>query len=113
MKVIDIWINCPDRATAEAISRKLLSEHIVACANIFQDISSAYHWQGEIETATEIPLLVKTRDALFDVVCQTVTAMHPYDVPGITAVALEFVNEDYRNWVYAETESGDTDKFTS
>jgi len=105
MKVIDIWINCPNREIAEAISEKLVNDRIAACSNLFQEINSCYHWQGEIETTTEIPLLVKTRESLFNSVCKIVSAMHPYETPCILGMPIEFINDDYRNWVYAETEN--------
>ena len=103
MKVIDVWINCPNNDIAEAISRQLINDRLAACSNIFQTINSYYHWKGEIETATEIPLLVKTRDSLFESVCEIVNAMHPYETPGITGIPVEFINEDYKQWVFAET----------
>ena len=108
MKVIEICINCPDRKVADAISRKLINDRIVACANIFQEIDSCYHWKGEIEVATEIPLMVKTRESLFNSVCKIVSAMHPYETPSIIGVPVEFINEDYGEWVYAETAQTNT-----
>ena len=61
MKMIEIWINCPDHGTAREISDSLIASRRVACSNIFPDIQSSYRWKGRIENETEVPLVVKTR----------------------------------------------------
>ena len=103
MKMLDIWINCPDRATAQNISTALLSARLVACANIYPEIQSAYHWKGQIEHQTEVPLLVKTRAQHFDVIVERVRELHPYETPAIMGVPVESVNEDYLDWLESET----------
>jgi periplasmic divalent cation tolerance protein len=51
---------CPDQHTADSIARQLLTEQLAACVNILPGISSVYRWQGQIETAQEHLLLIKT-----------------------------------------------------
>jgi len=108
MQVIDIWINCPDAETAQSISARLITDRLVACSNTFAPVTSRYHWKGGIESETEVPLLVKTRDDLFDAVCAVVCDLHPYETPAIMAVPVVFVNDDYRQWVMEETARADT-----
>ena len=102
--MIDVWINCPDEDTARTIGRTLVEERLAACANVFPAIGSAYHWDGAVETAEEIPLLVKSRSALFDALSRRVEAIHPYDVPSIVAVPVVRVNESYARWIEEETQ---------
>lgn len=104
LRFIDIWINCPDRATAERIAEAVVAERLAACANVFGPISSVYRWKGPVERAEEIPLLLKTRAALFDAVAARVKALHPYETPSIVAAALTAVEENYGAWLAAETE---------
>lgn len=104
MKMIEIWINCPDRETARKISEALISSRRVACANIFPEIESSYHWQGSVERETEVPLVVKTRKEYFAQVEEEVREIHPYATPSIVAVPVKRVNDDYLEWVYSETE---------
>lgn len=101
--MIDVWINCPDDETARTIGRALVEERLAACANVFPAIWSAYHWEGGIETADEVPLLVKSRGALFEALSRRVEALHPYDVPSIVAVPVVRVNEAYARWLEEET----------
>jgi periplasmic divalent cation tolerance protein len=103
MTIIDVWINCPSREVADEISEALVSERLAACTNTFAEIQSAFHWKGRVERGTEVPLLVKTREDLFGAVCERTTALHPYETPGIMALEVTHVNQDYLDWVLAET----------
>lgn len=103
--MIDVWINCPDRGTAQRIGRALVERRLAACANIFGEIDSIYHWQGRIEEAREVPLLLKTRHDLFEPLATAARALHPYEVPAIHAVAAAAVAPDYSDWLRAETGS--------
>ena len=103
MKLVEIVINCPDRATAERIAERLVGARLAACANMGGGIDSIYRWQGAVERASEVPLLLKTRASRFDAVAAEAAALHPWEEPAITAV--EFVaTPSYRDWVLAETE---------
>lgn len=105
MTILDVWINCPSADVAHDISEALVAERLAACTNTFEEIQSAFHWKGRVERETEIPLLVKTRADLFDAVCDRVRALHPYETPGIMAVEIARVNQDYLDWVMEETAS--------
>src|SRR5690348_13922405 len=56
---ISIYCTYPDRAAAETISRVLLDQRLVACAN-FVEGKSLYWWQDKIEQASEVFVLYKT-----------------------------------------------------
>jgi periplasmic divalent cation tolerance protein len=102
-RLIDVWVNCPDRETAERIADACVEDRLAACANIFAPISSVYRWKGTIERADEVPLLLKTRAALFDALSARVKALHPYEVPSIVAADLPLVEKDYAEWLLQET----------
>lgn len=100
---VDIWVNCPDRETAEKIADTCVAERLATCANIFAAVESRYRWQGEVETAEEVPLLLKTRAEHFDAVCETVHPLHPYDTPSIVATAISDIDQQYADWLRKET----------
>ena len=104
MKMIEIWVNCPDQDTARTISDELIAKRRIACANIFSGIESCYRWKGRIENEPEVPLVVKTREEFFPLIVEEVRKLHPYETPSIIGVPVEFVNHDYLAWIYAETE---------
>ncbi len=55
----------PDQETAETMARHLVATKLAACVSIMAPCTSIYHWQGEIESAVEIPLLIKTTEERF------------------------------------------------
>ena len=94
-----IYCTCPDAACAENIARHLVSQHLAACVNILPGVTSIYAWQGEIETAGEHLLLIKTGSELFDQVSAAIKSLHPYEVPEIIAVAIDKGSPDYLHWI--------------
>ena len=100
---VDVWVNCPDRATAERIAAACVGDRLAACANVYAPIESLYRCKGAHERAREIPLLLKTRASLFDELCRAVKSMHPYEVPSIVATELPLVDRDYAEWLLGET----------
>jgi periplasmic divalent cation tolerance protein len=102
MTLVEIRINCPDRATAARIAERLVAARLAASANIGGGIESIYRWRGEVERAAEVPLLVKTRAGHFEAVAAEAAALHPYEVPAITATEIAAA-PSYRDWVLAET----------
>ena len=62
-----------------------------------------YHWRGEIETASEVPVVIKTRQALYGAVEAAVKAAHPYELPEIVAVPVIHGLAGYLDWIATET----------
>lgn len=73
-------------------------------------IASAYVWQGEVHEREEVPLLVKTREELFDRIVAEVKAHHGYEVPAITSVAIPQASADYVGWIYENTSGADQEE---
>jgi periplasmic divalent cation tolerance protein len=98
----------PDQAQAEALARELLTARLAACIQIGATVQSLYHWRGQIETASEIPLAIKTRAGLYPRVEETIRRRHPYELPEIVAVPISCGLPAYLDWIAAETvhESG-------
>ena len=99
--VIFITIDTP--ANAQKLADKLLAARNAACVNIIPKISSQYWWQGKIEKADELMLIVKTRAALLDELITLVKQNHPYSVPEIIALPIIGGNPDYLSWLDSET----------
>lgn len=97
MAFLAVYITHPNEAVAKEISDRLISEKIVACANIFP-IESAYWWKGKIEKEGEFVSLVKTRKSHFDRLQIRVKELHPYETPCIMATEV-WANEEYERWI--------------
>lgn len=100
--LIEIRINCPNPWVGDAISARILNEHLAAAVNRVGAFSS-YHWDGIEKSRDEIVLLAKTRASLFGAVAELADRMHPYEVPSITATDIVYTTEAYRAWVLSET----------
>ena len=96
----------PDQAQAEALARELLTARLAACIQIGATVQSLYHWRGQIETASEIPLAIKTRAGLYPRVEETIRRRHPYELPEIVAVPISGGLPAYLDWIAAETMHG-------
>jgi periplasmic divalent cation tolerance protein len=103
--VILVLTTLPERAAAEALARELLAARLAACIQIGAAVQSLYHWRGEIETASEIPVAIKTRVELYARVEAAVRARHPYELPEIVAVPITHGLPAYVEWIAAETEA--------
>lgn len=99
-----VFTNLPDRESALALARALVDARLGACVNVLGGCTSVYRWQGAIETADEVPVLIKTRAALYETVEQAIRERHPYDVPEIIAVRVAHGLPAYLDWVAAQTD---------
>jgi periplasmic divalent cation tolerance protein len=102
-EVIVVLTNLPDREAALKLARALVAQRLAACVNVLAQCSSVYRWKGELENATEVPVLIKTRAARYAEVEAAIRALHPYELPEIVAVPVERGLEDYLRWVADET----------
>ncbi len=107
MEPLLVLTNVPDTAGAEKLARALVESRAAACVNVLAACRSIYRWQGAVETAEEIPLLVKTTAASYPQVEAIVRAHHPYDVPELIAVPITHGLPAYLDWVAKETEKHD------
>jgi periplasmic divalent cation tolerance protein len=93
----------PERADAETLARELLVARLAACIQIGAAVQSLYHWKGEIETAREVPMAIKTRVELYAQVERAIRERHPYELPEIVAVPITDGLPAYVDWIAAET----------
>ena len=97
-----VLVTCPDRDSGEALARALVEERLAACVNVVPGVRSLFRWEGEIEEADEVLLLVKTRADRLAAVRERVSALHPYDLPEVLALAAAGGSEAYLDWVRRE-----------
>ena len=90
---------CADREQAERIARRLLELHLAACINILPGVQSIYRWQGGIESAAEVLMLIKTRSSLTAEVQSTLAGLHSYEVPEFLVLPISGGSESYLAWL--------------
>ena len=95
--------NLPDQASAEKLARHLVEQRLAACVNILSPCVSIYHWQGKIESASEVPLMIKTTVGRYAEVEQAIRTLHPYELPEIVYVSLDGGLSAYFQWIASTT----------
>lgn len=94
-----VFLTCASLVEAELIVRQLLSQRLIACAQVGTHIRSYYHWRGKEEEATEYPVTLKTSMTCFEQIEQEVRRLHSYEVPEIVAVPLCAGSLPYLQWM--------------
>jgi periplasmic divalent cation tolerance protein len=104
---IVVLITCRSVQEARRISRKLVDERLAACVNILRTpVESIYRWQGNIESAREILLIIKTSRGRFAALRSAVKRLHSYEVPEIIALPIERGWSGYLAWVSDSVSTG-------
>lgn len=104
MSCLLVLCNCPDGPTAEAVAAALVGNRLAACVNILAPCRSVYRWEGKVEEAQEVPLLIKTTTAAYPALETAIREHHPYQVPEIVAFPIARGLPAYLAWVAAETD---------
>lgn len=104
MEPLLVLTNVPDEATAEKLANALVEARVAACVNVLAPCRSIYRWQGRLEMAAEIPLLIKTSTSSYPRVEEIVRTQHPYDVPELIAVPITNGLPAYLDWLAKETD---------
>jgi periplasmic divalent cation tolerance protein len=103
MDALLVLTNLPDAASARALAEHIVSARLAACVNILAPCRSVYRWQGKVEDADEVPLLIKTSAERYPELEAAIRARHPYELPEIVAVPLSHGLPAYLDWVATET----------
>jgi len=98
-----VYITTNSDEEAEIIGRNLVSKKLAACVNIIGNMKSIYHWEGKIESASEIIIIAKTKRALVNELVENVKTLHSYKCPCIVAVPIIDGNEAFLQWIRNET----------
>lgn len=107
MPVLLVYCTCPDLASAASIAETLVGERLAACVNQLPGLRSTYRWQGAVEHADEVLLLIKTTDDRLQALIARVQALHPAELPEVLAVEAVGGLAPYLAWVAEQTRIDD------
>lgn len=97
--ILLVITNLPDAASAATLAARLVETGLAACVNQLAPCQSVYRWQGKVEQASEVPLLIKTVRARYAEVEALICAMHPYEVTEVIAIPLSAGLPAYLDWL--------------
>lgn len=100
---IVVLCTCPDQTSADLLCEQLLNQRLAACINQLPGVTSVYRWQGKVERATEIQLIIKSRQSRFAELQACIQVNHPYEVPELLALPVSAGLPAYLDWLNGET----------
>jgi periplasmic divalent cation tolerance protein len=92
------------KAEAERIATTLVEERLAACVNILDGVHSVYRWQGAIESAAEVQLIIKTSVEKLKTLETAIQRLHSYAVPEFIVLGVEGGSSAYLHWLHESLE---------
>lgn len=88
----------PNEDSAILISEALVKEGLAACVSRFA-VRSMYIWEGKLENADEVQLVIKTCNDLVPLLKEHVKKLHPFEVPEAIVVDIADGSAQYLGWL--------------
>ena len=107
---IVVFSTCSSRDEAARIARDLVDSRLAACVNVIAGVNSVYRWQGAIEEAEEVALIVKSSRALFDALRARIEKLSSYTTPEVIAVPIVEGSEAYLQWMTSGLATADVNE---
>lgn len=99
---IVVLSTCASAEEAGRIAHQLIDTRLAACVNIVPGIRSVYRWNGAIENAEEVLLVIKSSRPLFDDLRSEIGRLHSYQTPEVLALPIVDAAEPYLVWLAHE-----------
>lgn len=108
-RALFVYTTYPSIVEAEQAGRAIVERRLAACVNILPGMISHYWWQGAIERAEEVVMIIKTRASLAEAVREAVNHSHSYTTPAVLYLPLEGGDPVYLGWLMQETREADAE----
>ena len=102
-RAVFVYTTWPSTVEAERAGKVIVERRLAACVNIMPGMISHYWWEGKMERAEEVVAIFKSRVSLADGIAGAVKELHSYKTPSIVVLPVESVEQDYLEWLLAET----------
>ncbi|MFT5318032.1 MAG: periplasmic divalent cation tolerance protein [Chlamydiales bacterium] len=102
---IQIQWSCGSLEEARKVSRYLVQERYVACANVIPWLESIYMWDNQLDTSQESKVYLKTRSENFDAIKEVILQNTSYELPEILSFSITDGHQEYLNWIQESTVS--------
>lgn len=98
-EVVLVFTTWPDAEKARTAGRTVVEEKLAACANVLPGVESIYRWEGKVETAGEVLMILKTTTWRYPQLETRLQALHSYEVPEIVSLRVIDGLPAYLRWV--------------
>jgi periplasmic divalent cation tolerance protein len=99
---IVVLTTCNSQEQGAQLARHLIEHRLAACVNILTGARSFYRWKGEIEQASEVVLIIKSRRDIFDKLREALVQLHSYEIPEVIALPVVDGSDAYLGWLDRE-----------
>ncbi len=96
---IVVLSTCASSEDADRLARMLVEQRLAACVNVLPNMRSVYRWKGEIESAEECLLVIKSSRAHFTPLRLALEAAHSYELPEALALPVVDGSPLYLEWL--------------
>lgn len=96
---IIVFVTVAKKSEARQIALMLIKNKLAACVNIIDRVNSLFWWQGKVDRAGELLLIIKTKKSKFVKLAKLVKSLHSYTVPEIIALPIIMGNPEYLEWI--------------
>jgi periplasmic divalent cation tolerance protein len=86
---------------ARKLGRTLVEQRLAACATLAPAVESIYLWKGEIESASEVLLILKTEADQVDRLEKRLHELHSYETPEFLVLPVIAGSPAYLDWLHA------------
>ena len=94
-------LTCANEKEADAIVQRLLKKRLIVCAKRMS-VSSAFLWEGKIDSDEEVLVIMESHDKLFEKVEKEVRKLHSYDTPVLVSLPIHYVSRGIMEWMKDE-----------
>ena len=102
-----VFVSCADADSAHALARALVDARLAACVAVQAPQVAYYRWEGAVERADEVSLVIKTAADRVDALVEQVVARHGYELPEVLVVEAVGGLDRYLQWIHAQTRMPD------
>lgn len=92
-----------DLDLAKQLAGRLVELRVAACVNLIERVHSIYRWEGKVERADEVLLIIKTTAERVPLLKDTIAQLHPYQTPELIVVEVVDGGDKYLAWLLAES----------
>ena len=97
---LQLFVTCQSKKEADRIASSLLAKRLAACANTISGVDSKFWWNGKIDKAREVLVILKTKRSKFKRIEKEVKRLHSYEVPEIIAIPIVAGSREYLKWIW-------------
>lgn len=90
---------CASPDEAARLGRTLVEEGLAACASLIPGVESVYLWKGEVETAAETLVVIKTGAEQLAALESRLLELHSYETPEFLVLKVEAGSQAYLEWL--------------